>query len=141
MTISPNIETDRLIHQAHDAVSNLDWTLDVFGDRGVADALDTECDALNTSRLALQKAVANFSCYSDGRPIRTGIEIEGPGHYYFHLWPAEQELGGERFLFRGERSRNGPDDDTGMFEIYADPRACTLRVELLPPRPFLEVVQ
>ncbi|WP_298442816.1 hypothetical protein [Gordonia sp. (in: high G+C Gram-positive bacteria)] len=142
MSTSPTAAVDRLLAAAHGARSAMDYcrfqALDIDAD-GLADPLEV----LDDARDNLAHALAVFTRYSDGRPIRSTIEIIGEMPFTY-TWPPTVDYSDDafRFVCRGALPHDGAEEN-GHYEIWARPATSELRVEHLAPtpRPRLEVVQ
>ena len=132
--ISPSYETDRLIYAAWEARCSADWVTDTAGDHGHYDDCCTiPLDTLDNARGPLASSVNAFTTYSDGRPIRSSIEIEN-GHRFSYTWtPIADPRPGPIELCRGELARDHTHRSNGQFIIWAYPSQCRLRVEIVPP--------
>ncbi|MFZ2509774.1 MAG: hypothetical protein WAW85_01605 [Gordonia sp. (in: high G+C Gram-positive bacteria)] len=137
---SPNPATDRLLYAAWEARTSADWVTDTAGDHGHHDDCCTiPLDTLDNARGLLVAALAEFTTYSDGRPIRTTVEIEY-GHRFSYTWtPTPDPRPGPIELCRGELARDDAHRSNGRYIMWAWPDHCQLKAQLLT-RPRLRVV-
>lgn len=144
MTRSPNVATDMLIDAAIEAEMLYEWADQTLCDHGVGDQHRDPLDALADAMENLRRAFREFTHYSDGRVIRTCIDIDPDrtGYTFGYTFPAIVEHRGERLLCEAARPTDPDEPDRGQYRIYVDDAACTIRVELTDPgRRQLRVVR
>lgn len=139
--ISPSRDVDRLIYAALSARTGIDWATGSASDHGHwDDCCGPECDALDNASDQLAAAVNQFRRYSDGRPIRSTIDVE-PGHRFTHTWPPGPDpQPGPIELCRGELSRCDADRSRGTFIVWIHPADSMLHIEIVPT-PRLELIR
>lgn len=140
MNHSPNRTTDRLIEAARRSATVTDWTLDALAAQDIYSDEHTELELVSDTLPPLKAALAEFDYYSDGRPVCSEIVIEF-GLHFGQTWPAEPTTSGERLIAEDRLGVDPGQPDRGGYRVYADPAACTLRVEELPPTPRLTAVR
>lgn len=130
MTYTPG---DVAIWSVHQALNTLEWTLDSLSGNGV-DTEREEFDALDDSRSHLKSAARLADTYSDGRPIASQAWVGDQEVLVSHLWDYRPSNKGESLLYSAKRPAD-PGQDNGSYSVYANPSACTLRIELTDPTP------
>ncbi|WP_440713104.1 hypothetical protein [Gordonia sp. FQ] len=86
--ISPNHETDLLIWSVRRVVGAGEWLLQELSDHGHADeCCEGPADALAGALVDLPRQLAQFTLYSDGRPIVSYIDVDDGAMEFFTLWP------------------------------------------------------
>lgn len=141
ISISPDRDTDRLIHAARRLVRTSTWLLQELSDHGHSDDCCSEpAEAFTAALIAMPPDP--FTRYSDGRPICSTVRVDGDGMEFEYLWPADpanlpSEAWEELPTALAPHARHG---DRGYVVVRWCPVTFTGSVRYIAP-PRLEVVR
>lgn len=123
--------TDVVLNAAAIAARAMEWAPESLVENVGVNPDRTEIQVLDASFRQMTSALALAAEYSDGRPVRTVLEID-PGHVVVHVWPYRATHRSERVVYEGPRAAD-PGQDNGRYRVWADESTCTLRLERFTP--------
>ncbi|WP_280505797.1 hypothetical protein [Nocardia farcinica] len=133
---TPNYTSlDALKYMAYRVTDTVSWTLDSLSGRGICSDEHDELAAIDAMRDEVKEVlgplVEQWGRYSDGREVRTRVEIER-GHIFDHLWHPDPAKDDESYVITGDRTAD-PGEDRGTYEITITPPQ-SVTVKLFPPK-------
>ncbi|WOC12615.1 hypothetical protein [Gordonia sp. MP11Mi] len=88
--ISPNRITDELVYATRRLLGVVEWHAETASDHGHADdCCSASLDAISSITPDMPRLLAQFTHFSDGRPMVTYVDVDGGGMQLGELWPPD----------------------------------------------------